>query len=387
VKVTPLRTLKTDSEASASVGARGVCSTVIEFVASGTRRGFSSAIDKRLRRWGLVGLFVAGGLLASCANQTADAQPVLHTSDISGLSDRAQAGTEAYVCNFGYTSDPGATVTPVNLVDASTDPDITTGTLPDAIAATPDGRYVLVADEGQDLVTVVDTSDGDVVARLATGVEPDAVAVSPNGRTALVANADGASVTPVDLETMRSEPAVRVGNQPDAIAFGGPGGDTALVANAGDATVTPVDVTNMTAGTPIAVGVEPDAITVSPDGGTALVANFGSSSVTVIDMSSLSAAGDIAIGVAPTGLATKGATAWASGGTSLVPISFAARAVSGNPVNVGRLVEGVAISGSDAWVADQGPYVTEVDLTDGKVVTSVQVGGRPSAIVIPAPLH
>ncbi|MFZ0667077.1 MAG: beta-propeller fold lactonase family protein [Acidimicrobiales bacterium] len=330
------------------------------------------------------------GLLGSCSNQTADAQPVLHASDISGLGERAQSGTEAYVCNLGFTSDPGATVTPVDLADATADPAITTGTLPDAIAASPDGKYVLVADEGQDLVTVLDVSDGDVVARLATGVEPDAVAVSPNGRIALVANADGATVTPVDLETMRSEPAVHVGDQPDAVAFGGPGGNTALVANLGDGTVTPVDVRTMTAETPIRVGAEPDAIAVSPDGDTALVANFGSSSVTVIDISALSAAGDIAIGVAPTGLATAGGIAWASGGTSLVPVSFSARAVSGTPVDVGRLVEAVAISSSDAadaWVADQGPYVTEVNLTDGSVIRSVEVGGRPSGIVIPAPLH
>lgn len=323
---------------------------------------------------------------------TADAQPVLHAVDISGLSARANEGEEAYVCNFGFESDPGSTITPVDLTGARADHRITTGSLPDAIASTPNGKYVLIADEGQDLLTIVNTSNGDVVARVATGLEPDAVAVSPNGRWALVANAGDDTVTPVDLQKLRSDPAIAVGHQPDAIAIGGPDGNTALVANLGSATVTPVDMNTFTAGKSIKVGDEPDAIAMSTDGATALVANLGSNSVTAIGTSTLSALRTDSIAIAPTSIATDGSVAWASGGTSLVPVSFDSGSVSGSApgtagsaVNVGRLVEAVAIRGSDAWVADQGPAVTEVDLIDGRVLRTIDVGGRPSAIVVPAP--
>jgi YVTN family beta-propeller protein len=324
---------------------------------------------------------------------TNDAQPVVHSVDISGLAARARAGAEAYVCNYGYDSAPGATITPVNLQGGVADTAITTGTLPSALAATPDGREVLVTDQGQDLLTVLDARNGDVVARISTGVEPDAVAVSPDGGTALVANSDSASVTPVDLADFKAGPSIAVGPQPDAVAIGGPGGDVALVANLGGDSVTPVDLKTMEAGPAIKVGNEPDAIALAPDGEVAAVANLGSNSVSFVNLTTLTTGPQLNVGLAPTGIATEstfgsaGAVAWVSGNESLVGVSYPTERLLGRTADVGRLVESVAIApaGRTAWVADDGPYVTNVDLSDGRVLSSVHVGGRPSAIVIPAP--
>ena len=41
-----------------------------------------------------------------------DAQPVLHTVYLRASRRVREPVTEAWVCNFGYDSDPGATVTP-----------------------------------------------------------------------------------------------------------------------------------------------------------------------------------------------------------------------------------------------------------------------------------
>jgi YVTN family beta-propeller protein len=325
---------------------------------------------------------------------TADAQPVLHHVVIPGLAARADAGTEAWVCNFGYDSDPGATITPVDLSRGVADTPITTGTLPDAIAATPDGRLVVVADEGQDLLTVIDAKNGNVLARVSTGVEPDAIAVSPDGHLALVADADDGTITPVNLQTMRAGPHIHVGHQPDAVAIGGPTGETALVANLGDGTVTPVDLETMTAGRPIAVGTEPDAIALSPSRDGAFVANLGSDSVTYVNLVTLHAGPQILVGVPPTGIATEtsaqsaGPVAWVTGGMSLVGISFDTTRVTGRRIAVGHLAEAVAIStgSATAWVADEDPYVTEMNLVTGREIKSVHVGGRPTAIVIPSPI-
>jgi YVTN family beta-propeller protein len=324
---------------------------------------------------------------------TNDAQPVTHNPDIGGLDSRATAGTEAYVCNFGYDSDPGATVTPVDLTHANADTPITTGTLPDALAATPNGRYLLVTDEGQDLLTVLDASDGDVLAQVTVGVEPDAVAVSPDGRLALVANSDDGTVTPVDLENFKAGKPIRVGAEPDAIAIGGPAGGTAIVANLGSNSVTPIDLQTMTPGSPIKVGVEPDAITLDPDRDEALVANLGSGTATFIDLLTITAGPDVALAVDPTGAATQahyasnGAVAWVSGGDSLVGVSFDRMALLGRSYSVGHIVQAVTVSnsGTTAWVADNDPYVTEIDLSDGRTLENVHVGGRPSAIVVPPP--
>jgi YVTN family beta-propeller protein len=356
--------------------------------------GFSSAKQAPRRRWAIVVGVFAIAFVPACTNMTTDAQPVLNTVEIPGLAARADAGTEAWVCNFGYDSDPGATVTPVNLSKGVANTPDTTGTLPDAIASSPDGRLVLVADEGQDLLTVIDAEDGDVLARVPTGVEPDAVAVSPDGHLAVVADSDDGTITPVNLKTMRAGRHVNVGHQPDAVAIGGPKGSTALVANLGDGTVTPVDLATMTAGRPIRVGAEPDSIALSPDGDGALVADLGSNSVTYVNMVTLRAGPTIDVGTAPTGIAAEasgqgtGAVAWMTGGTSLVEISFDQKRVIGSAVPVGHLAEAIAVArgSSTAWVADGDPYVTEVNLITRRAIESVRVGGRPTAIVIPAPI-
>lgn len=383
----------------------GVVGGVHYFRASGMRSGFSSAKIGSRRRWAIVVALIGIASASSCANMTADAEPVLHESAIPGLATRADHGTEAYVCTYGYDSDPGATVTPVDLDSARADPGITTGTLPSAVTATPDGRFVLVADEGEDQLTVLDTSDGDVVATIPTGVEPDAVAVSPDGNLAVVANSDDGTVTPVNLRAMHADRPVHVGDQPDAVGIGGPDGDIALVANLGDGTVTPLNLDTLKTGRPIRVGDEPDAIAVSPDGDSALVADLGSDAVTFVDLVTLRASMSVNVGIPPTGIAAStgggstgtgstgtdstGDEAWVSGGASLVGVSFAARPVVGRAIPVGHLAEAVALEngGTTAWVADGDPYVTAVDLVTGRELESVHVGGRPSAIAIPPPIH
>jgi hyaluronoglucosaminidase len=187
---------------------------------------------------------------------------------------------------------------------------------------------------------------------------------------------------------------VHVGHQPDAVVIGGPKGSTALVANLGDGTVTPVNLGTMTAGRPIRVGAEPDSIALSPDGDSALVADLGSNSVTYVNLVTLRAGPTIDVGIPPTGIAEEasaqsaGAVAWVTGGTSLVEISFDQRRVIGRAVPVGHLAEAIAIArgSSTAWVADGDPHVTEVNLMTRRAIESVRVGGRPTAIVIPAPI-
>jgi YVTN family beta-propeller protein len=312
----------------------------------------------------------------------------------TGLSARAKHGTEAYVCNFGFDDQPGTTIAPVATATGRVGRSVTTGSLPSALAATPDGRFLLVTDEGDDHLVVLDTTTDDVVARFPTGVEPDAVGVSPDGDIALVANVDDNTVTPVDLSTRREGRAIAVGARPDAIAIGGPGGLTAIVADLEGNTVTPVDLGTMTAGAPIAVGTEPDAVAVSPDGTEALVANFGSGTVTPIDLTTLHAGRAVAVGPGPTSLAVSATgpsgvpTAWVTTGETLVPVNLASFTV-GSPLSLGHVAEAVAIApdGTTAWVAAEDATVIPVDLSTGRPAHAIFVGGRPSAIVIPPPRH
>lgn len=178
-------------------------------------------------------------LVTGCGNPT--------TGGGAYLAKRAAEGSRAYICNFGYDDQPGTTLTTLDLgagplgsgVPApgatptaapgttpaaggtarsvggtSLGPPVSTGSLPSAEAATPDGRLLLVTDQGNDQLAVVDTATDAVISHILVGVEPDAVAVSPDGKTALVANVDDDTVTPIDLTTLRAGPAIAVGARP-----------------------------------------------------------------------------------------------------------------------------------------------------------------------------
>ena len=104
----------------------------------------------------------------------------------SGASAAEQTGSIAYVANLANRADPGGTVAVVDTTTGTSLPPVTTGTLPSAFAASPDGAQLLVTAEGQDKVTMLDTSTRGVIASATVGLEPDAVAVAPNGKLALV---------------------------------------------------------------------------------------------------------------------------------------------------------------------------------------------------------
>jgi YVTN family beta-propeller protein len=336
-----------------------------------------------------VGLIV---LVTGCGNTTKSPAAVLARS--------SSRGTEAYVSNFGYDDQPGTTITAVDLAAHRVSGSPRTGSLPSAVAATPDGRLLLVTDQGADNLAVLSAATDHLMARIPTGVEPDAVAVSPDGTMALVANLDDNTVTPVDLATLRAGPPIPVGSRPDALAIGGPGGRTALVANLEGNTVTPVDLTTMTPGAPVPVGMEPDAVAITPDGSTALVANLGSGTVTPITLATLRPGFSVAVGAGPTGLAlTTGGhggspVAWVTAGVDLVPVELSNLSLLlplsvGAPLPVGHLAEALAITpdGTTAWVAGQDATLTPVDLATGVRGPSIYVGGRPAAVVIPPPRH
>lgn len=112
------------------------------------------------------------------------------------------------------------------------------------------------------------------------GWGPWALAVTPDGRTLFVADYgrydgdwphNGHTVTPVDVATGRVGAAIRVGNEPLDMAVT-PNGRTLYVL-AGDGTLTPVDVASRQPGRPIrfASHLDPGELVVAPDGQTLYV--------------------------------------------------------------------------------------------------------------------
>ena len=192
-------------------------------------------------------LCVTAGLAAGCASGSAAVSPTTPT---------------AYVVTGANVANPGDTVAVVNLSARKKQPPITVGTLPAAVAVTPNGQDVLVAVKGEDELSEIDVASGAVVGQAMVGVEPDAVAVTPDGSLALVANFDDNTVTPVALPSLRSGRPVPVGREPVSVAVS-PDGRLALVADYEDDTVTPISLPGLVAGPPIAAGQEPVDVFIS----------------------------------------------------------------------------------------------------------------------------
>lgn len=104
----------------------------------------------------------------------------------------------------------------VSVVDLTTHKEVVqiqVGLHPSGIAATPDGRHVLVANANSDTVSVIETASNKVVDTISTrpaekllfGSAPNAIAISPNGKTAYVSNGTNNAVAVIELKPGQSK--------------------------------------------------------------------------------------------------------------------------------------------------------------------------------------
>src|SRR5262249_32915789 len=104
----------------------------------------------------------------------------------------------------------------VSVVDLTSGREITqirVGLHPSGIAATSDGRYVLVANANSDTISVIESSSNKVVETIATrpaekflfGSTPNAIAVSSDGKTVYVSNGTNNAIAVIDFDPGRSK--------------------------------------------------------------------------------------------------------------------------------------------------------------------------------------
>ena len=179
--------------------------------------------------------------------------------------------------------DRRGTVTPIDTATNVPGEPIDVGNEPFAIAVTPDGKTVYVANTWENTgrpasapgtVTPIATATNTPGAPIEVGSGPWAFAITPDGKTAYVINFHSHSLTPIATATNTPGPPIPVGQRPQAIAIT-PDGKTAYVASRQGGTVTPIAIATNTAGTPIEVGEGARAIVITPDGKTAYVAVWG----------------------------------------------------------------------------------------------------------------
>jgi DNA-binding beta-propeller fold protein YncE len=164
--------------------------------------------------------------------------------DIGGLFGGTAAAISpdsrsVYVTN-SFTS-PGLlqfSVSATGVLAPMTVPGVATGGFPIAVAVSPDGHSVYVADQGSGQVSQYTVGAGGALTAMTTpnldsGSEPTGVAVSPDGRSVYVTYADGVAQFTVGAGgalTPMATPTIAVSGSPQAIAVR-PDGHSAYVAN------------------------------------------------------------------------------------------------------------------------------------------------------------
>lgn len=92
--------------------------------------------------------------------------------------------------------------------------------------ATPDGRYLYVADQGyyfskptSDYVYKIDVQNKQIVQRIQAGVAPHGVVVSPDGKRAYITNLLSDDISVIDTATDKELTKIKVGRMPNGISL------------------------------------------------------------------------------------------------------------------------------------------------------------------------
>jgi len=152
------------------------------------------------------------------------------------------------------------------------------GSVPKYVAATPDGRYVLVSNWCSYDLSVVSVAKGRQVRRVPLGPYPRGIAVDPAGRTAYVAVMGSADVAKVDLRTFRVRWLRGVGISPRHLVIDPAGRYLYATLNA-EGRVAKVDLRSGRVVAKAATGNAPRSMAIAPDGRSLYVVNYESDTV------------------------------------------------------------------------------------------------------------
>ncbi|MGZ3499477.1 MAG: GH92 family glycosyl hydrolase [Vulcanimicrobiaceae bacterium] len=324
---------------------------------------------------------VAPGLydipIASHADNTA---PLARVTGVVRVARPGQSVPLAYVANFSDNS-----VLPFDPRTRAFGTAIPVGTLPGALALSPNGERVYSANQSTNDVSVIDTASQKAVATVKMGKIPAGIGITHDGKTVWVANYGDNTVQSIDAATLKPGPTIPVGQQPEELAIS-PDGVMLYVVNQGSNTVTPVNTQSGKAETPIPVGDHPLGIAISPDGKTIYVGNQTSSTVSVIDTVSRKNVATITVGKTPENLAISPDGSLVvtadSGSASITPIDTRTNTAK-LPIRVGNGPFGAAFSsdGKTIFVVDSGDnQIVPVDVATGKIQTPIPTGSFPISV-------
>lgn len=181
---------------------------------------------------------------------------------------------------------------------------VAVGFLSRAIAVTPDGAFVYVANEADDTVSVIDTARAAVASTITVGNGPQGVAVTPDGAFVYVANAFSDDVSVIDVRTNTVVTTIP-GAGGTAIAITPDGSRAYTVDGSGNGAA--IDLATNTAGSPFSIvaGNFLSDVAILPDGSAAYATSDGNANVGLapIDLATDTAGTVFPVGSSPSGIA------------------------------------------------------------------------------------
>jgi YVTN family beta-propeller protein len=194
-------------------------------------------------------------------------------------------GSTAVIANYGDRSQPGASLTIIDVPGARVERTIGLGkhTRPHGLAFLSPDR-VAVTTEGSAHLVIVDPSSGVLVDAVSTGERVShMVSLVPQFKRAFVANIGSGTVTAIDLSTSKKLADITTGEGAEGIATT-PDGREVWVGNRAADTLSIIDSETLTVKASLPCPGFPIRVAITPDGRHALVSAARSGEVVLFDV-------------------------------------------------------------------------------------------------------
>lgn len=155
------------------------------------------------------------------------------------------------------------------------------------LALSPNGRWLVTANELSDTISLIDVSTGRVVDEAAAGRRPADIEIADDSVTVFVTAAWSGDLLRLQIDEGRLKPAgsVHLGFEPQGLDIA-QGGATAYVGLVATGQVAEVDLSSMTLTRRIDIGAWPRSLTLSADDSRLAVGCSGDSKIVVVDTAS-----------------------------------------------------------------------------------------------------
>ena len=174
-------------------------------------------------------------------------------------------------------------------IDTSTlaiDQVIAVGKVPKYVAATPDGKYLLVTNWCSYDLSVVDVASAKEVKRIPLGPYPRGIAVAPDSSTAYVAVMGSSDMARIDLTDLTMTWFRGVGAGPRHVVIS-PDGSTLYATLNSEGRVVKIDAATGKVITKVSTGQAPRSMAISTDGLSLYVVNYESDTVSKVRASDM----------------------------------------------------------------------------------------------------